>query len=278
MPPCWACGTAAAATDEYGSVGMHRCPACGMRFLAHVTPVNTRGLYDAGYFQKYEGGDYEASEPQRRREARLRLKWMRAWTGPPARLLEIGSAAGYFLDEARRDGFDPVGVEPAASVAEKAAARFDIRVHTAFLSDVELPEQAFDVVCAWHVIEHIPDPLPALNVIRAAAKRDAHLFVEVPNADGAIARRQGSSWQPLGLPHHVGQYGPTSISALFERAGFEVVSVDTVPFWLYARPHIPASLWRIARAAVVSVRAGAVLRGPHPIAHDLLRVVARPAP
>jgi SAM-dependent methyltransferase len=257
---------------------MHRCPACGMRFLADVDSENARGLYDADYFHDYEGGDYEASEPQRRHEGRVRLRWMRTWVRPPARLLEIGAAAGYFLDEARQAGFEPVGVEPVPALAARAAARFEVPVHAAFLPGVELPELIFDVVCAWHVVEHIPDPLPALKALRTAAKLGAHLFVEVPNADSAIARRQGPSWKPLGLPHHVAQYGPTSLSALLARAGFEVVSVDTVPFWIYALPHVAAPLWRIARAAAVSVRARELLGGPHPIAHDLLRVVAKRTP
>jgi SAM-dependent methyltransferase len=256
---------------------MHRCPACGMRFLADVDAENARRLYDVDYFHDYEGGDYEASEPQRRHEARVRLQWMRTWARPPARLLEIGAAAGYFLDEARQAGFDPVGVEPVPALATSATERFEVPVLAAFLPGVELPELTFEVVCAWHVVEHIPDPLAALEALRAAAKLGGHLFIEVPNADSAIASRQGASWKPLALPHHVGQYGPTSLSALLTRAGFEVVSVDTVPFWIYAPVHVPAPLWRLARAAAVSVRARELLGGPHRIAHDLLRVVARRA-
>ncbi len=257
---------------------MRRCPECGLRFLAGADAASSRNLYDTDYFHGYDGGDYEASEPQRRTEARVRLRWMQGWVTPPGRLLEIGAAAGYFLDEARATGFVPVGVEPVGALANAAAARFRVPVHVAFLPDVELPEQAFDVICAWHVVEHIPDPLPALQALRTAAKPEAHVFIEVPNADGVIARRQGTDWAPLGLPHHVGQYGPRTLSALLQRAGFKVVSIDTVPFWLYGRLRRPVPLWRTARAAAVSLRARILLGGPHPTAHDLLRVVARPAP
>ena len=255
---------------------MRRCPACGLRFLAEIDPADSHALYHADYFHAYDGGDYEASEPQRRREARVRLEWMRAWAKPPGRLLEVGAAAGYFLDEARRAGFEPVGVEPAADLARKAASRFQVPVHAAFLPGVELPAANFDVVCAWHVVEHIPEPLPALEALRAAAAPSGHLFIEVPNADGVIARRQGAAWPPLGLPHHVGQYGPSSLSALLARARFEIVALDTVPFWEYGHRRGPGAIWRLARAAAVSARARKPLGGSHPSAHDLLRIVARP--
>lgn len=233
-------------------------------------------LYGDRYFAEYAGGDYMSEEPQRRRESRLRLDLLARVTPPPARVLEIGAAAGFFLDEARARGYDGVGVEPNATMAAHARDALGLDVHVGRLEDVGLPERSFDAACAFHVVEHLHDPRSALEAIRAALTPGGHLLVEVPNAQSAAARRLGAAWQPLDLPYHVGHHGPRSLRALLERSGFAVLRVDTVPFALYgARSR--AEL--LARALVEAARARALLpAGPHPTGHQLLRAVARRPP
>lgn len=262
---------------------MLRCGSCDFMFLPAPDSVGGRtvdqgeqvggDLYGDDYFERYVGGDYLAQEPQRRHEARLRLNALEKLVPPPARLLEVGSAAGFFLHEAHARGYDGIGVEPNPSMAGHAREVLGLDVRTARLEEVDIPAASVDAVCAFHVLEHVDDPLRAVLRCKEAMRPEARLMVEVPNAQSVAARRRRAAWKPLDLPHHVGQHGPHSLRRLMERCGLQPVSIDTVPFAYYAR--VPALL-RGGLWAMESARAGAPFYPrPHPAAHQLLRGVAR---
>jgi SAM-dependent methyltransferase len=251
-------------------VPLERCTRCGFTFLVgDVDP----DLYADGYFEAYRGGDYRAAEPQRRRESRRRLDLLARVTSQPGLVLEVGAAAGYFLDEARSRGYEGFGIEPNDAMAAHAREVLELDVRTGVLGAVPLAPASFDVACAFHVVEHLGAPRAALRSVRDALRPGGHLFIEVPNAESAAARRRAGAWAALDLPYHVGHYGPRSLRALLERTGFEVLLIDTVPFALYgARTRADLLLRGLAEAA----RARAVLpAGPHAHGHQLLRAVAR---
>lgn len=259
--------------ERFGPAPLFRCEACEFVQLdGDIDPA----LYGDAYFAQYAGGDYLAEEGQRRHESRIRLDLLAQLTPPPAQILEIGAAAGFLLDEARTRGYDGVGVEPNDAMANHARDALGLDVRTGRLGEVPLPAGSFDAACAFHVVEHLDAPLDALRAVRDALAPGGHLLVEVPNAQSAAARRLGAAWQPLDLPYHLGHHGPRSLHTLLERAGFEVLRVDTVPFALYAARTRGG---RLARGAVEAARARALLpAGPHPSGHQLLRAVGRRPP
>ncbi len=267
---CPLCGGSTAAETRFGPVPLARCASCGFTFL---TGEPDQQLYGDDYFAGYVGGDYLAQEAQRRSESRVRLRLLRRYCAPPARLLEVGSAAGFFLDEARRLGYEGTGFEPNESMAAHARDALNLDVRTGTIEDAEAEPGAYDAACAFHVVEHVTDPLPALNAVVASVRAGGHVLVEVPNAESAAARHRGASWGPLELPHHVNQFGPRTLRTLLERAGLEVVLIDSVTFAFYNRAPAPAR-WALGLAEGLRARALLPPLG-HPSAHQLTRGVAR---
>ena len=122
VPSCWICGADAAPDTRYAGLPLVRCGACGFVFAPVRSAEELHALYTTDYFDAYPGGQaYDADEVQRRHEATVRMRWLRSYaTG--GRLLEIGSASGWFLAQARDAGFEVEGIEPAADVAFAATA------------------------------------------------------------------------------------------------------------------------------------------------------------
>jgi SAM-dependent methyltransferase len=270
---CPICGTESAPDTVFSPSRLLRCPACDFAFL----PARPdQDLYDERYFADYDGDDYLAAETARRFESRRRLDLLERHLPPPARLLEVGAAAGFFLDEARSRGYRCMGIELNREMAAHARDQLGLDVITARLEDADLGEAAFDGACAFHVLEHLPEPVEAVGAIRAALRPGGIVLIEVPNAGSAVARRQGNGWPALKLPHHVGQYGPRSMAGLLEGAGLEVVAIDSVSFAHYAAPGAIGAPVRgaVALREVVRARA-AVPPWSHPSGHQLLRAVAR---
>lgn len=238
-----------------------------------LRPGAAEATYDESYFDNYAGGGYLDHQRQRRHESRLRLDSLAPLLGRSARVLEVGAAAGFFLDEARRRGHSVLGIEPNEEMARYATQTLGLEVRHGTLEDVTLEDGSVEVACAFHVLEHIADPVQALRRMASVIQPGGFVVVEVPNAGSAAAARHGAGWQPLDLPYHVGHHCPSSLTRAFKRAGLQVTQVDTVSFAHYQRGPRPL---RAARGLAEALRGGdSPAVRPHPSGHQLLRGLAR---
>jgi SAM-dependent methyltransferase len=272
---CWICGGPAAPDGRYAGLPLVRCRSCGFLFAPVSSADELHRLYTTEYFDAYPGGTpYDADELQRRHEAAVRLQWLRRYA-QGGRLLEIGSASGWFLAQARDAGFEVQGVEPAAEVAAAAAERWSVPVQAATAETAALPDGELDVIVAWHVLEHIAMPAGVLERLRGALRPGGLLMIEVPNVASAASRAQGPAWFHLDLAHHVGHYAPATLSDLLARAGFTPLQVDTFPTAGYLRPDQARSPRALAWQLKQAVQHRASPRASHPSRHEMLRAVAR---
>jgi SAM-dependent methyltransferase len=274
-PACWACGATTVAPVAYGALALHRCGSCGLLFDPDRSPGVLQALYTDAYFEDRDrGAALLDDERSRRHEARLRVDWVHRHR-QDGRLLEIGAGAGYFLAEAAaRSAFSVSGIEPAERVAAESARRFSVDVTAGFVEDAVLPGHAYDLVCGWHVLEHLSAPAGTLDRLRGALRPGGLLFVEVPNVAGVTATAQGASWPALDPQHHVAHYGPRSLRALLERSGFRVLELTSFPSARYYRPRqvLWPGMWATLARQAWALRAPP--RRPHPWKQDLLRAVA----
>jgi len=274
---CWACGAPSRPADQFLPARYLCCSSCGFVFAPERSAGELHELYDADYFGDHAGGgDYAGQAAQRHHEAAVRIRFLRHFAPPPGRLLETGAAGGHFVAAATAAGYDVTGVEPVRVMAEQARAELGVQLEVGFLEEVELAEGSFDVAVAFHVLEHIADPVAALERMRAALRPGGLLVLEVPNVESVAAQR-GAAWGALEPLHHVGHYAPRSARAMLEKAGFALLHTETVPFFTYLRPAAKVRPTHLAHRLALSARARVAFWGPHPSRHELLRVVGRAA-
>ena len=153
-----------------------------------------------------------------------------------ARLLDVGSGYGWFLDEAARLGIDAVGAEPDEAVAAISLARgVDVRV--GYFPDAVRPGERFDLVTFNDVLEHVPDVRGVLRAVHRALVPDGRLAINIPSARGlayraacALARAGAAGpyerlWQRDLPSPHIHYFPPDALAALVGEHGFEIVSV-----------------------------------------------------
>ena len=149
--------------------------------------------------------------------------------GTPARILEIGCAAGNFRQNI---GWrcEYHGVEPSASAIEKAAQKGIITHHGKYDSvKDQLPDNYFDLIIANDVIEHMTDTLPFLKSIRGKLSEHGKVIGSVPNVRyistlwNLLVKRD---WQyaEAGVldSTHFRFFTPKSIAQTLKEAGFTI--------------------------------------------------------
>ena len=90
-------------------------------------------------------------------------------------------------------GWQVAGVEVDEAAAGKAR-RFSPRVHAGDLLAAPFAAGEFDCVTAFHVLEHVPDPVGAVRRMLGWLAPGGLLVIEVPNAGGLGARLFGRAW------------------------------------------------------------------------------------
>jgi SAM-dependent methyltransferase len=159
-----------------------------------------------------------------------RIKWdCPPWRGQ-GRYLDVGCGSGGALGVARALGWQVAGVEVDEAAAKKAG-RFSARVHAGDLLGAPFAPGEFDCVTAFHVLEHVPDPVAAVRRMLDWLAPRGLLVIEVPNAGGLGAQLFGRAWAGLELPRHLSHFTPGTLGAVVAQAGGRVVWI-----WHQAKP------------------------------------------
>ncbi|MGM0576657.1 MAG: class I SAM-dependent methyltransferase [Myxococcota bacterium] len=153
----------------------------------------------------------------------LAREWIEAHDLEGRRVLEIGAGEGLFLRHFVEAGCACVAFEP-GSDAEKCRAR-GVETHREYFQASRLVEQRPDAIVCRHVLEHLEDPLDFLEDIALTCQSLGvrPLFLaEVPRIDKALEQHRIHDF----LWEHVSNFTERSFRTMFERAGFEVLSVE----------------------------------------------------
>ncbi len=105
------------------------------------------------------------------------------------RVLDFGCGSGGFMHRIREIADCVSGVEP--EVEKRSFLRRE--GFSCFESVDALPEQEYDVITMFHVLEHLPDPVDCLEKQKKHLAPDGVIIIEVPNADDALLSLYESS-------------------------------------------------------------------------------------
>ena len=148
-----------------------------------------------------------------------RLNWLRRHAPVrPGRAVDIGTKDGTVLKLLADTGWQVSGHDPDQRFHPFAKQMYGVDIRPEwFTADVVGPG-SLDLVTAYHVLEHIPEPLMWLSEIHKALKPDGVLHIETPNLRLIEARQL--------MPGHVVLYTRHTLRQLLERAGFRVVAMS----------------------------------------------------
>lgn len=106
----------------------------------------------------------------------------RASSSKRPRMLEVGSAHGWFLELAR-DKYAAVGIEPDKEIISSLVSKC-LPVRQGFFPEVLDADERFDVIVFNDVLEHIPDLNATMEACTDHLLPGGLLVVNAPNRDG----------------------------------------------------------------------------------------------
>jgi len=136
-------------------------------------------------------------------------------------VLEIGAGSGLFLYLLKKASLNVSGIEMSASGVKYAKDNFNIGLDKCFFEDYTGSKQ-FDIIIAFHVLEHFSDPVPAINKMRGYLKDGGCIYFKVPRLDSWAVKLYKEFWHGFDLPRHRTHFTKKGLIRLLISNGFEI--------------------------------------------------------
>lgn len=238
-----------------------RCASCTVEFtLPRPTLEDLKQIYAAAYYRSWgmEAGENDAVARMKKATFRLRLNDI-AKLQPSGPVLDVGTASGFFLEEAQRAGYEPYGVELSDYSAALAAAKFGPeRIHHGTLESCPFPEDFFAVIAMSDLLEHVIDPVDTLVRSRRLLREGGCICITTPDIGSLTRRLMGSRWSHY-KQEHLTLFNEASIRRIAAAANLRVVSVR--PAWKAFTLGYIRDQFLVYRHPLLTPLSGALWRG-----------------
>lgn len=152
------------------------CAACTLLYRHELEPMPA----DTYSEDQYDPNVIEHLYPSYLAAFRTKEAPYRALLPRGARVLEVGSHYGAFLQTAQEWGWRAEGVDIGKDTTRFARDK-GFTVHEGEVAQCHFPDARFDAIFIWNCFEQIDDPKPLLPECRRILKPDGILTVRTPN-------------------------------------------------------------------------------------------------
>lgn len=212
------------------------CSSCGFKFTSPRPSANEIGPY-------YKSEDYISHSDTKKGMVSRLYHWVRSYTlikklqlvmhhsVKQGTILDYGCGTGAFLGMCSKNKWNVFGIEPDAD-ARKIAKETNNVQSAPSVGDFSVlyPNQKFDAITMWHVLEHIHD-LEELFILLSDRLNDKGvLIIAVPNCSSYDAKKYGKHWAAYDVPRHLYHFIPKDIKRLMEDRGYKQIEIRPMVF------------------------------------------------
>lgn len=212
-----------------------RCKNCGLIYIYPQPSENEiKEFYNSPNYYKsndfiYTGyKNYVEDKINIENTAKKRLRWIQSYI-KKGKILDIGCGGGFFLNIAKNHGWSCYGVEISKHILQYASNELQLKEIISSLKEANFPEEFFDVITMWDVIEHLKYLKEELLEINRVLKKNGLLVIITPNAGSIIAKITGKKWVLFNRKDHLLFFTPHTLINILNKIGFKVVKYT--PFY-----------------------------------------------
>lgn len=217
--------------------GYNGCGSCGLIFKSRIDEQVIHEEYREHYGQ-HDPHRQVARSKQHFFDHALDLLSKKIAHGNKT-LLDVGCGYGYFLERAAARGWKIYGVEIAENAVQGAGKRlFNAAIFHGVLEEAGHPENTFDAVTLWDLLDFVKDPYKELRECCRVLKNGGMVGIRVRNVQfQKFSYRMYACFKPVAWilkikpPYVFHPYCFTgqSLVRLLERSGFSHIRVGHSP-------------------------------------------------
>ncbi|MCX6792476.1 MAG: bifunctional glycosyltransferase/class I SAM-dependent methyltransferase [Candidatus Falkowbacteria bacterium] len=208
------------------NISILACKNCG---LARTWPIPLQDNLLIEYYQaRHDHEDRFDRLPEWEYFSGNTIKLLKKWK-KTGNLLDVGCSLGVFVAEAKKYGFDSMGIDLSEGSLELGEKKLDLtgRLKLGTLAEQSYPDNYWDIITYVHCFEHIENLDLELKNIKRVIKPSGILLIEVPRFFSAWRLILGYKWYGFSPFQHIWQFGNKGLCSTLERNGFAVVKAYT---------------------------------------------------
>ena len=232
---CYICGSKDV-KELFSKIHTHyyKCKVCNVLFQHPQHGKKIKELYERGYYSNDERKidqfvNYFSKEKNQNIIKKIKQH------SPNGQLLDIGAGYGYFVKNAKDAGFEAYGIEPSIDSVKAAKRLLNVKLDCGFFDNKYRKGELFDVITAFHVIEHVVNPQLFITDIRNKLSDGGLLVIETPNIKSFNATFMKEDW-PFVIPdEHLFLFSHKSLKYMLEKNRFKLVYSQRIGPFIHAK-------------------------------------------
>jgi len=219
----------------------YRTVACKSCSLVRANPVIKEDVQN----ELYSESQFIFSEEERfvaKTYANLLKKICVEYSADIKSLMEVGCSTGFFLKQAMDMGIeDVVGFEPSNDCVSHAVEEIKEKIIADKYDPSLMPDKFFDLVCSFHVFDHLRHPSEVLDNMVEKLNPGGHVLLVCHDVESWSAKLL-RSFSPIFDIEHIYLFSKKTLRMLLENSGIEVLEVgsleNTYPlaYWMRMTP------------------------------------------
>ena len=143
------------------------------------------------------------------------------------RVLDIGCGDCSSLLQIKKLGAKPYGIETDFNV-KKVSKDLNLKVHIGNIEDNPFQGKLFDLIVLNQVIEHIPEPHKALEIIKEKLSPNGRIIIVVPNNASLWKKLTGFKLINWHIPYHLHHFNKANLKKMLQKYEFKIINIKTI--------------------------------------------------
>lgn len=215
-----------------GGYELFSCPKCGAvsaNIAAEVTHFDDTYNNDV-YYRKFKREILKHYDYRKKTQGQERFNYVvkrLKFNSKKIKVLDVGCGAGYFLSVLKEQGVWARGLEVNPAQVRYGRGR-GLNVSVNDLADE--PDNYYDVITMFDVLEHLFDPLPTIKKVSRKLKPGGYFVAYTPNIHSLGFDLMGSKQNNLLPFEHFVFFNKPSFGYLSKNAGLKITSLEIFGF------------------------------------------------
>lgn len=201
------------------------CQGCGLLYTSPRPSQEQLSSYYRDHYRLSYKGSYAPKRKHIIRAGRValhRLQQIEDLIKPEISVLDVGAGGGEFAYLLQSRGCHVTGIEPNKGYCNHACQHYHVDIRNHMVQEMELPEERYQLITMYHVLEHIEDFPNTLIKLRRLLHPKGTLVVEVPNAE-AVCQNPGNKYHAA----HIYNFSPKTLAMAGQKVGLAPESIQT---------------------------------------------------